>query len=364
MPRPKKHHLTRRPDGRFCCWYHGKAFYGRTEEEAYAARDDFKVLEGAPRADMYFSAYAAQWLTAYKSHLTNKAYNKHVRIANKFMSVIGDHLLTEYTQTDIARFYQEFNGMSAASASDAKNTIKGIFSAAQIDGIININPAAAIRPPKGTKGTHRAITPEERQLIHALDHRLRPAVMVMLYAGLRRGEAVALNVPRDVDFKAKTLTVREAIRFEGNRPVIVDPKTSAGFRTIPLLDNLAAELRGIKGLLCTDAHGAMMSETAFNRAWESYIYRLSLLNNAPVNIRPHDLRHSFCTMLYDAGVDVKTAMLWMGHSNEAMTMRIYTHLSAQRRTESENALRNAAKNIETSQNTSQRFLVMPETIVK
>ena len=48
-------------------------------------------------------------------------------------------------------------------------------------------------------------------------------------------------------------------------------------------------------------------------------------------------------MLYDIGIDLKSSMLWMGHTNETMTMRIYTHLSNQRRTEAENTLRNAEK---------------------
>jgi len=35
-------------------------------------------------------------------------------------------------------------------------------------------------------------------------------------------------------------------------------------------------------------------------------------------------------MLYDAGVDVKTAQRWLGHTDPAITMRIYTHLSEER----------------------------------
>ena len=41
MPRTKKPHLKRRKDGRFACRYQGQFFYGRTEAEAFAARDDY-----------------------------------------------------------------------------------------------------------------------------------------------------------------------------------------------------------------------------------------------------------------------------------------------------------------------------------
>lgn len=94
--------------------------------------------------------------------------------------------------------------------------------------------------------------------------------------------------------------------------------------------------------------------SAWERAWDSYLYALGEIKNGcsrrwakgpwePVTIRAHDLRHSYCTMLYDSGVDLKTAMLWMGHADQTMTMQIYTHLTDTRRKEAENALRNAQK---------------------
>lgn len=56
---------------------------------------------------------------------------------------------------------------------------------------------------------------------------------------------------------------------------------------------------------------------------------------------PYDLRHTYCTMLYDADVDVKTAQYLMGHKTLDMTMRIYTHLSKQKQQRSYDKLMNA-----------------------
>jgi integrase len=44
------------------------------------------------------------------------------------------------------------------------------------------------------------------------------------------------------------------------------------------------------------------------------------------NITVHMLRHTYCTMLYYSGVDIKQAQTWMGHTSIQMTMGIYTHL--------------------------------------
>ena len=48
------------------------------------------------------------------------------------------------------------------------------------------------------------------------------------------------------------------------------------------------------------------------------------------DVRPHDLRHSYCTMLRDAGVDMKQAIIWMGHADEKMILKIYDHVTPER----------------------------------
>lgn len=371
MPRQKKQHLKRRPDGRYACRYKDQWFYGASEDEALAAREEYiRQLSSCHLApeNVLFSEYATRWVQAYKSHLTDGPYNTHVRMCNRFLENIGNPLIRDVRPTDISAFYQLFAGRSSSTIHAARDTIRGVFKAALADGIIDKDPTASVDPPRGSKGTHREITKEERALIHAADHRLRPAVLVMLYAGLRRGEAMALDIDRDVDFKAMTITVREAVRFDQQgRPMIVQPKTAAGVRTVPMLQGLADELRGRHGLLCPSADGALMTESAWERAWESYLYTLGETKNGcsrrwaqkpwlPVEIRAHDLRHSYCTMLYDSNVDLKTAMLWMGHADQTMTMNIYTHLTETRRKEAEKALREAQKSAFGSQNGSQKNL--------
>ena len=377
MPRPKKQRLKQRSDGRYCCKYHGIQFMGWTEDEALQAREKYKRQEREGellQEQQYFTDYGIKWLEAYKAHLTTGPYNTHVRNLNKFAAICKDRPIADYKPTDISLFYQQYAGMSASTLHSVRDTIRGVFRAAYADGLIKKDPTENVQLPKGTKGTHRAITIEERRLIHAVQHRLRPAVMVMLYAGLRRGEAIALNIDRDVDFEKKTITVREAVRFGmDGMPIICRPKTDAGVRTIPLMDVLAGELRGRHGLLCASADGKLMTESAWARAWDSYINALGEESNGckhrwakgpwvPVSIRAHDLRHSYCTMLYDAGVDLKTAMLWMGHADQTMTMQIYTHLSDKRREEAEQALRNAEKQAFGMQIGMQALPVSRETI--
>lgn len=346
LGRQKKQKLKKRADGRYCCRWKDKQFMGHTEDEALQAREAYKraVLSGLNPSRITFSQYAETWLKSHKNGISERSRTRYKLHHKKFIESAGDKPLSQYIPSDISQFFQHYTGKSSSSILQASLAIGGVFRSAVADRIILSDPTQSIKPPKGTHGTHRAITQEERQAIHNTSHRLRPAVMVMLYAGLRKGEAIALNIDRDVDFENRLIHVREAVHHLPNgQPEITSTKTEAGVRTIPLLDTLANELRGLHGLLCTSAKGLLMSDSAFDRAWQNYLKALSQTAGKPVTIRTHDLRHSFCTMLYDAGIDVKSSMLWMGHANETMTMRIYTHLSNQKRTEAENALRQAEK---------------------
>ena len=122
----------------------------------------------------------------------------------------------------------------------------------------------------------------------------------------------------------------KAIRFDGNTAVIAAPKTEAGRRNIPLFDILANALRGHEGYIVESAHDCICTECAWKRGWQSYMNALSEAAGREVKIRPHDLRHSYCTMLRDAGVEMKLAMQWMGHADEKMILRTYDHINADR----------------------------------
>ena len=150
-----------------------------------------------------------------------------------------------------------------------------------------------------------------------------------VYAGLRRGEVLALSMD-DIDLRADVIHVTKAVRFDGNQPVLSDPKTEAGRRDVPILSALRPFLVDHVGLIAPSASGSIMSESAFDRAFQSYLSALSAAAGHPVRIRCHDFRHTYCTMLVDAGVPLKQAMAWLGHADEKMILRIYDHVRASR----------------------------------
>ena len=87
--------------------------------------------------------------------------------------------------------------------------------------------------------------------------------------------------------------------------------------------------------------GHRMTEQAWKTLWSSYMADLNAKSaitakkdkkrpgGLPMLIdtfTPHQLRHTFCTLMYFAGVDVMTARDQMGHKDISVTLGIYTAL--------------------------------------
>ena len=50
-------------------------------------------------------------------------------------------------------------------------------------------------------------------------------------------------------------------------------------------------------------------------------------NDPRPTITPHVLRHTFCTDMANAGMDIKDLQYLMGHSDAEVTLNVYTHAS-------------------------------------
>ena len=348
MPRPPKEHATRRKDGRYQCYDKGTYFIGPDEEDVLRqrreakARDALALHEAAKPKTV--RQYAAEWLPLHRSGVGDKTYDDYARQLDALTAVCGDKLLKEVTPDDAAAVWKHYADYSASTIKRSAQLFRALFDSAIENDYCYKNPfrAKTVKPPAGTSGTHRALTQEEIDLVISTPHRFRAAVMVMLYAGLRRGEALALTAD-DIDLKARVIHVTKAVRFDGNAAVIDTPKTAAGIRDVPILLPLFPTLKalGEGELLAPSASGKLMTETAFTRAWASYIHALSEAAGHPVDIRPHDLRHTYCTMLCTAGVPLRQAMEWLGHADEKMILKIYDHNTQARRLASIRAVESA-----------------------
>jgi integrase len=210
-----------------------------------------------------------------------------------------------------------------------KMTVSQIFKQAIINDILVRNPADGLNLHKAAKKhTKRALTEDETARIKTLDldPRTKCFVYLLLYTGMRRGEALALT-KNDIDLKIKKISVNKALIFKKNQSEIKpSAKTDAGNRTIPLLTPLEPILRNYMDLVSTDLifttrTGETVSLISYRRMWNKFEKAMGTKD-----ITAHIFRHNFASILYSADVDVKSAQEIMGHKSIKMMMDIYTHL--------------------------------------
>lgn len=370
MPRQKRQHLKRRKDGRYCCVYLGKQFMGWTEDEVFAKREEYKrqLRRGSASSHQTLGEYAMYWLPIHKSGVKPSTYNAYVSILTRTVKPISGLYLDKLTSDHIAEALSALTGKSASYIRKAKILLTEILDSAADAGYMTRNPARApsVKPPKGKKGTHRAITNAERALIESTPHRMRLAALIMLYCGLRRGELLGL---RAEDIQGDILTVRRAVYFVSNQPIVSEPKTVNSVRTVPAPDFILASLPKMnRDCYVLTGTTTPMTESGFSSCWQAYLNELSRVANnglqrrwwgktkehramiangtspppyRDIIVRPHDLRHSYATWLRDLGVDIHQAIIWLGHADEKMILRIYDHPGERRETDAKNLLKSA-----------------------
>lgn len=148
---------------------------------------------------------------------------------------------------------------------------------------------------------------------------------VSLYCtGLRRGELAALQ-RKDVDLERKTININKSVEYVNNKPSIKSTKTENGKRIVPILDIYTKQITNLcEGLKPNDyifGGEKPLSETAVKKRWKKFCSFIGC------DVRMHQLRHAYAKLLYEAGVDPKTAQHLLGHADIQTTMNIYTDFS-------------------------------------
>jgi len=302
-----------------------------------------------------FGEWAEQWLSIKQYSVSYKRYTAY-RSNIQMMSSLAPYSLDKLRPIDFQQlFFRLFReGIAVTTLNACKCAAKQVFDLAISNRVTDFNPLPAVDLPKDTAphDGRRALTDKEMKWIIETPHRMQTAAMIMIFAGLRKGELIALQW-QNVDLLQKTITVRQtAYQNSGGIAVKAGGKTSNAARVIDIPDILVDYLTGVEKkslFVCPNTKGDMMSETSWKRAWDSYLCDLNLkYGGFPPGYKPpkskfapqkipfvipritaHWLRHTYITLLYKSGVDVLTAKEQAGHADISTTLEIYTHLDKQ-----------------------------------
>ena len=221
--------------------------------------------------------------------------------------------------------------LSRRSQARALSAVKSLFKYACREGLLEDNPAAAVRTPKQEKHLPRHLRPDEMErLVDAPEDdgplaRRDRALIELLYAtGLRVGELVSLDWP-DLDLSARVLRVLG----KGGKERMVpfgQPAAEALSTWLDDWEGLATAPReDDEEPVFLNHRGGRLSARSVRRILD----RHTATAGVPAGVHPHTLRHTFATHLLEEGADLRTIQELLGHSSLATTQK-YTHVEIER----------------------------------
>ena len=285
--------------------------------------------------DITFRGVATRYLTLEESRISEPQLNTKKSRIEYFYPYIGEKNITDITPEDIQ---YPIAVLTLANPKTHKPTAKrtlaryldsidNVFCFALKNRMISSNPCDFVSTNQNAPQKERtSLTEEEREAIENCKHDRAWIAVVLMYTGLRRGEATALTW-KDVNLEEKTITINKSFDYKEYR--VKPPKTKSGFRVVPIPDKIIPILKAHKGkkneYVFLNACGDMIGQNSWKKL------RAQIVKATGVDFSWHQLRHTYASVLYSAGVDVLTACKILGHSDVKTTMSIYTHLEEKTR---------------------------------
>jgi integrase len=248
-------------------------------------------------------------------------------LRTRVLPALGERRLDRVTRRDLRLLVEDLLelGLDASSVRNALMPLRVLLRRAVEDGELAVNPAAGIALPAVRGRRDRIASPEEvRQLLAALPQPDRALWATAFYAGLRRGELVALRW-QDVDLERRLLRVERA--YDEKAHAFVEPKSRAGRRVVPIIAALATAFdehrtsAGAGELVFASRRGEpACGSTLWRRARAAW----GEAGFAPIGL--HEARHTYASTLIAAGADAKTVATLMGHASVQTTYDLYGKL--------------------------------------
>lgn len=299
-------------------------------------------------------------------------YRKHVSPA------IGSRKINQIKPTEIQKLYQTMisnTGISPSTVQKIHSLIYQLFENAVLDNLLRTNPAdRAFQNIRKTTDLHsiskEPLTVEQQEnLIDYIYqskrfHKIANLFTVLLGTGMRIGEALGLRWC-DCDFQNGIIRVTHALLYKRGedgryRYRISSPKTAAGFREIPMFNDVREALLreqknkcktekeftvdGFKGFIFLNSSGQVYTQSciydliqAITTSYNQEEYFKALEEDRDPHYLPkisaHIFRHTFCTRMSENNINIKVLQDVMGHRNIRTTMETYTKAMREKKIE-------------------------------
>ena len=286
-------------------------------------------------------------------------YNYCGIVKNHIIPILGKKKMMDVNRGDVQKLFNTKADYSRSVAEQVKTIMNVSFRYAITNKVILANPVDGIGLPKAERtqqksgfrtrniDTQKTLTMEQIQILleKSKDTPIHMQVMFNVLMGLRRSEINGVKYS-DVDYINHTLkverqlgrihnTVREDFAPKTFTKQEVGLKTRSSYREIPIPDYVfeailkerriyeknrnrrKEEFQDLDYICCSTLGRAR------SKGFHCRYYKQLLAESGLPDIRWHDLRSTYCTLLLKESFNPKAVSKLMGHAKELITMDVY-----------------------------------------
>ncbi len=286
---------------------------------------------------------------------TRNSYGSMIKLLES--DPIGNMPINKVKKSDAKQWIirlQKENGISYGTIKGVHTLINAAFKMACDEDVIVKNPFSfrVMDIIKNDSNTREALSAKEQDnLLWFLKSdnvgiKHYDMFVIFLGTGLRVSEFCGLTL-KDLDFENRKIRIDHQLYRDPKemRLCITKPKTESGVRYIPMTDAVYNSLKnvvetrsspkvetmidGYTGFVFLSRFGTPRVTGDIERIMKTVRerYNKRFPNNPLPYITPHVLRHTYCTNMVNAKVDIKSLQYLMGHSNVQTTLNVYSHSS-------------------------------------
>jgi len=319
------------------------------------------------KGNITVAEYAKRWFDLNTGELSQARKSDYkIAINNHIAPAIGNMLIKDVQLDDLKEILSNMNELSYSTQIKTVTTLKQIFESAKANKLILQSPCLTLKAGGYESEEKNPLSDEQaKTLLEAVKGTsVYPFIMIGLYTGLRREEILGLRWDcvhlEDVPY----ISVRQALTFNGCRPIISDKlKTKSARRDIPIPPELVECLKSMERkseLVVCNTLSEPHSFTSFRNMWKIVERRMltdedkkqkakeekakaegykiieskagkskkhpAFKRTIDFDVSPHILRHTFICNLVMSGMNIKKVQYLAGHRDLRMTLGVYTKL--------------------------------------
>ena len=294
--------------------------------------------------NMMVDAWFEYWIDVKKKTVRPNTVRNYTERYNKnIQKIIGRKNLTEVKPIHCQKIFTDMaeEGYKTSTIYQTRIALFNMLEFAKENEVILSNPCKkSVKSDMGKPSQKKealTIDIQKKFIEYAKGQSYENQFRFILQTGLRTGELVGLKW-EDIDFSKKAIRIQRSMeyRYSVGEWRIGEPKSKAGYRTIPLTDETIRILteqkeknKNIKKIQEEWYEFIFLSrkgEPVKNSAYDTALFKIC--DKAKINrFSMHVLRHTFATRCIEGGMMPKTLQKILGHSNIGITMNLYVHIT-------------------------------------